>query len=480
MKMWINGEWCDAESGETLFTINPTTNEKLGEVPSAGKADVDKAVAAARAAFPAWSARTQMDRSNVLMKIAGALAAKGQEMAEWDALEHGLPAKLAFGPSMASAGNFATAAMLARGINGELVKVSNPNAMFIMDRVPTGVFALINPWNMPLFLMANKVALCIATGNTCVLKPPSCNSIIGLKFAEVMAGVPELPKGVVNVITGKGGLMGKLLSDHPDIDGISFTGATDTGSTIIADAAPTCKKCIMELGGKNPVIIRPDANLDAAAEVLTHHQFFNCGQACGSPGRYYIHESVFDDFLKVFLEKAAKYVPGDPMKDGTMMGPLVTTSHLESVLHYIQTGIDEGATLVTGGKKITEGELAKGNFLPPTVFTNVTPDMTIYKEEIFGPVAVMTTYTDENEAVKLANDNTYGLTASIWSGNIARALKLGRGLTVGTFSINQHNCLGPEVSWGGVRQSGVGGREGGTCGLLAFLEEKVITISLDE
>lgn len=461
-----------------MTTVSPSTGEIVGEVPKAGKADVDRAVAAARRAFPAWSEKTQLERANVLLEIGEKLKEAAPEMARWDAIEHGLPVGQALGPAISSGANFDTAAALSRGIQGDLMRVSNPKCMFMLDRVPVGVCALINPWNMPLFLLANKIALCIAMGNTCIVKPPSCNSVIGLKLAEVLDKCESLPKGVVNILTGSGSEMGALLSSHPDIDCIGFTGSTDTGSQILIDAAPTCKKTIMELGGKNPAIILPDAPIEDAVEILGHHQFFNCGQACGSPGRIYVHEDVYDEFLEKFLAVAATYVPGDPLDPATTMGPLVTKSHLNSVMRYIESAINEGATLVTGGAPLTDGDYAKGNYLPPTVFTDVTPDMTVYREEIFGPVALIVRFSDEKEMIKLAADNVYGLTASIWSRDIAHALRLGKTLQVGTLSINEHNCLGPEVPWGGVRQSGVGGKEGGIAGLLAFTEEKVITISL--
>ena len=270
-----------------------------------------------------------------------------------------------------------------------------------------------------------------------------------------------------------------MLASHPDVDCIGFTGSTETGASIMAAAAPTIKKVIMELGGKNPAIIMPDANLDHAVEILAHHQFFNCGQACGSPGRYYIHESVYEEFLNKYLEHAKQIVVGDPLDPKTDMGPLVSKEHADNVMRYIESGIKEGATLRLGGKWLTDPPFDKGNFIPPTVFTDVTPDMKIYREEIFGPVAVMTTYSSEEEVIKLANDNTYGLTASIWTKNIARALKLGKKLTVGTFSINSHNLIAPEAPWGGVRQSGIG-KEGGFQGVLEYTEQKMITICLQE
>ncbi|MDR2771624.1 MAG: aldehyde dehydrogenase family protein [Clostridiales Family XIII bacterium] len=474
-KMYIGGAWTDAASGKTFETLNPSTNEPFGTVPLAGAEDVDRAVAAARAAFPAWSEKTQAERSSVLNRISAVIRENAEEFALLGAQEHGMPAKLGFGPTMGASGNFEMAATYARATGGDLIHSSKPNVLYCLDRVPIGVCALIIPWNLPLFLMSQKIALCIATGNTCVVKPPSINSVIGLRLAEAIAGVEGLPQGVVNVITGPGGSVGNLLASHANVDCVGFTGSTETGVSIMEAAAPTLKKVVMELGGKNPAIIFPDANLDQALESLGHHQFFNCGQACGSPGRYYIHEKVFDAFLERLLGCAKHQVIGDPTKPETTMGPMVSVEHANKVMAYIESGVKEGAKLVCGGHRAGD----KGNFIEPTVFTDVKPSMKIYREEIFGPVAVLTKWTDEDEVIAHANDNTYGLTASIWTTNIAHALKLGRKLTVGTFSVNGHNLIAPEAPWGGVRQSGIG-KEGGWQGVLEYTEQKMITVNLDE
>jgi acyl-CoA reductase-like NAD-dependent aldehyde dehydrogenase len=241
-------------------------------------------------------------------------------------------------------------------------------------------------------------------------------------------------------------------------------------------AAPTVKRLSMELGGKNPAIIYPDAPINMAVDVLADHQFRNCGQACGSPGRYYIHKSVYDEFMEKLLNEAKKQVVGDPLDSASTMGPLVSIEHFNKVTGYIESGKAEGANLLFGGNRIGE----KGNFIEPTIFTDVTPNMTIYKEEIFGPVAVVVKpWEDEDEVLALANDNNYGLTASIWTKDFAHALKNGRKLTVGTFSVNGHNLIAPEAPWGGVKESGIG-KEGGWQGVLEYTENKMITINLEE
>ena len=479
-KMWIGGEWTDAISRKTFTTKDVTTGETIGSVPLADEADVDKAVAAARAAFPIWSTKTGSQRSDVLVKIGEAIKRHGDEITRYDSLEHGLPRHLAFGPDvMGASGNFVQAAAYARHLVGDYIP-SNPDRMYILERVPAGVCALITPWNMPFFLMVQKVALSLAAGCTCVLKVPSINALTSILFAEILAEVEELPKGTVNIITGPGGTVGNCLASHPGIDCVGFTGSSETGKDIMKAAAPTLKKLVMELGGKNPAIIFPDANLDYAVEVLAHHQFFNCGQACGSPGRYYIHESIYNEFLEKYLAHAKHLKIGNPQNPDTDMGPLVSEEHFKKVMMYIESGKAEGATLLLGGERLTGPEYDNGYFIPPTVFTDVTPKMKIYTDEIFGPVAVMMKWNDEDEMMRLATDNNYGLTASIWSKNIAHALKLGKQFTVGTFSVNQHNFISAEAPWGGLRQSGVGGREGGYQGILEYTVQKMITICLNE
>ncbi|MCL2200433.1 MAG: aldehyde dehydrogenase family protein [Oscillospiraceae bacterium] len=482
MKMWINGEWVNAESGKTFAVKNVTTGEDLGTVPLAGKADVDKAVAAARAAFPVWSGRTANQRSDLLLKMGEKLRNEfgKKEVPPLSAMEHGLPAHLAFGPDvMGASGNFIQAGAYARHIEGHYIP-SSSDRMYMLERVPAGVCALITPWNLPFFLMVQKVALSLAAGCTSVLKVPSINAISSLKLAEFLSSFEELPKGAVNIITGPGSTVGTYMAEHPGIDCVGFTGSTETGVEIMKAAAPTLKKLVMELGGKNPAIIFPDANLDRAVEVLGHHQFFNCGQACGSPGRYYIHEDVFDEFLEKYLTHAKHLKVGDPLKPDSDMGPLVSKEHFDNVMKYIGSGKEQGAKLVLGGERLTGPEYDNGYFIPPTVFTDVTPDMKIYREEIFGPVAVMLKWNDEAEVMRLAEDNNYGLTASIWSKNVARALTLGKGLTVGTFSVNSHNFIAAEAPWGGVKASGVGGREGGYQGVLEYTVQKMTTVCLIE
>jgi acyl-CoA reductase-like NAD-dependent aldehyde dehydrogenase len=300
----------------------------LGRAPLAGKADVDRAVAAARAAQPGWAAKTPSERSRIVASVAEAIRRHASEMAELDSLEHGLPKHLAMGPTMGAAGNFEQAAAYGRHIEGHVIPAAN-NRMYCLERVPVGVCALITPWNMPFFLMTQKVALSITAGNACVLKVPSINAITSLKFAEILAEVKDLPKGVVNIITGPGGSVGTYLAGHPGVDCVGFTGSTETGVAIMRAAAPTLKKLVMELAGRTP---RSSSGREPrnAAETLGHHQFHNCGQACGRPGRYYIHEAVYDEFSSPCKEGKGRK-KGRSGAARYTLGPLVSREHYDRV-----------------------------------------------------------------------------------------------------------------------------------------------------
>jgi len=294
-KMWIGGKWVEAESGQTFATFNPATGEEIARIPRAGQTEVDKAVAAARQAFPVWSRMTCSERLPVLNRIAAAIRENAAELIRLEVLEHGTPIGDAGHAPMMSAGNIEFAANAARTLLGEVIPTVS-HTMTLLQRVPVGVCAIITPWNHALGMMAVKLAQALAAGNTCVVKPPSVNSLIGLKFAEILDKV-ELPPGVVNIITGPGSSTGQMLASHPGVDLIGFTGSSETGKVLMAAGSPTIKRMIMELGGKNPVIVLEDADIDAAVKHLGPRQFHNAGMHCSGAGRYYIHEKVYDEFV---------------------------------------------------------------------------------------------------------------------------------------------------------------------------------------
>jgi acyl-CoA reductase-like NAD-dependent aldehyde dehydrogenase len=337
-----------------------------------------------------------------------------------------------------------------------------------------GVVGFIIPWNLPTIMTAVKLAPALAVGNTCVLKPPSINSGIGLFFAEVLSKAEGLPAGAINVITGPGAGVGAALASHPDVDMIGFTGSSETGKSILASAAPTVKKCVMELGGNNPVLVYEDADIDAALRVLAWRQFNNSGQHCSGPGRYYVHEKIYDAFTEKFVAYARTVAVGDPSDETTMMGPLVSREHQNKVAGYIRSAVDEGARVAYGGE-VSE----KGFFITPTVLADCRHDMRAARDEIFGPVAVLIKYTDADDLVSLANDSRYGLCAHVWTRDIARGLALTEKLHVGAVFVNCQ-MLANEQPWGtSVKESGIG-KEGGMYGLLEFTDQKLICIHYGE
>jgi acyl-CoA reductase-like NAD-dependent aldehyde dehydrogenase len=483
-KMWIDGKWVDADSGKTFRTYNPATEEVVAEVPLAGPSDVDKAVAAARRAFPAWSRRTQAERSEIVAKIAAAVREHSAEIARLEVLEHGAP--LDFAPFMMkfAAENIEMAASGARTAMGHVLPPAMsmgqgpgdpPNAIAFMKREPIGVCALITPWNVPSLLISSKISPCIANGNTCVLKPPSVNSGIGLKWAEIFASIDDLPPGVINVITGPGSTIGDQLSSHPGVDMISFTGSSEVGKAIIAASSQTVKKTCMELGGKNPAIVLEDADVVAVAEELCQITFMNVGQNCAQPSRFYVHEKIYDKFVEAYVAAAKRIKVGDPCDRSTTMGPVANKEQRLTIERYIQSAIDEGATLVLGGKRPTEPPLDKGYFVMPTVFTNVTQNMKIAREEVFGPVVGFLRFSSDEEVIEAANDSVFGLCASVWTRDVARGLKFAEEVHAGTFWVNQHMNLVAETPWGGFKESGLG-KEGGVIGVDEFTQLKLVYV----
>ncbi len=475
-KMYIGGEWVNAESGKTFVTVNPTTGEELGRVPLAGKADVDKAVKAANEAFPAWSKMMQADRAKAIFRFALLLREHAKELVDLEVNEHGTPVMLARGFAMAAADQADYVASISRGLMGQVLPQSMPNTVGYLQRVPIGVVAVITPWNVPLMMMLSMVTPALVTGNTCILKPASVNSILGVKFTEILEKV-GLPKGVVNLVTGPGGSVGDALAKHPGVDMIRFTGASDTGKVILAAASQTVKKCVMELGGNNPVIVCEDADVEKAAAQQAGRHFGNSAQNCSTPGRYYVHEKVYNKFVETFVNEVKKIVVGVPWDEKTTMGPMANLQQLEKVEYYIKTAREEGARIVCGGVRPASPPLNKGYFLMPTVVADCTHNMTIAKEEIFGPAACILKFSSEEEVIKLANDSSYGLCAGVWTKDGSKALRFANDLRVDSVFINMPRMMTSEFPWGGnVKESGIG-KSDSVCGMEEFTDLKFICTS---
>jgi acyl-CoA reductase-like NAD-dependent aldehyde dehydrogenase len=474
-KMWIGGQWVKSESGATYTVMNPATEEEIAIVPLGDKADVDKAVVAAREAFPVWSRKTQAERCRVIGQIADALRANVQELVELDVLDHGTPKQRAQFSIQGAIANLEFAAQASRSLTGSVIPV-RPNSTFFYQREPIGVCALIIPWNVPLPMICAKMGYALAVGNTCIVKPPSVDSLVTLKLGEILEKL-DIPSGAINIITGPGGSVGEAIATHPGIDLISFTGSSETGKTIMAAASATLKRLTLELGGKNPFIVLEDADLGAAVAKGVFSSYANTGMICASPGRYYIHESLYNEFADRFVETAKKIVVGDPNDMRTEMGPVVSAEHRDKVEGYIRSGIDEGARLLLGGLRPASAPLNKGYFVMPCVFGDVAQNMTIAREEIFGPVACLMKFSSEEEVITAANDNTYGLCASIWTKHAARGIKLSNKIDAGFVYINDHLTLSCEQPWGGFKGSGFG-KENSILSLESYTRIKGIAIEL--
>ena len=472
-RMWIGGEWVPSDSGKTFVTHNPTTGEEISRIPLAEKSDVDKAVAAARKAFPAWSGKTQSERSALVAGIAAAFRENKEELARLEVLEHGTPAEGAVHLVEFAAELIDFAASASRTLMGSVIPAVS-DVVTYLKREPVGVCALITPWNVPTMMIGSKLGPCLATGNTCVIKPPSINSLIALKVAEILDKL-NLPPGVVNMVTGPGSTAGQALAAHPGVNLVTFTGSCETGKAIMAAASPTVKRLALELGGKNPVILLEDADLGPSIEGLIHYSFINGGQNCASPSRFYVHEKIHDEFVERFVAAAAKINPGNPADKDTFLGLLASREHRDRVEAYIRNGVDEGATLVLGGKRPTSPPFDKGYYVMPTVFTGVTQNMKIAREEIFGPVVSILKFSSDEEVLAAANDSTFGLCASVWTRDLARGIRFVDSLQVGTVWVNQHMNLVAEFPWGGYKESGLG-KESGVRGLEEYTQLKLVCL----
>jgi acyl-CoA reductase-like NAD-dependent aldehyde dehydrogenase len=476
-RLFIGGEWVEAASGETFETINPTTGEPLARVAQGGEADVDRAVRSARLAFEsgAWPVMDARKRGRLLHRIADVLEERADELARLETLDNGKPLKEARMIDIKeSIDCFRYYAGWADKLAGDVIPVPGPYLNYTR-REPVGVCGQIIPWNYPLQMAAWKVAPALACGNTVVLKPAEQTPLTALELARA-AHDAGLPEGVLNVVTGFGETAGAALVRHPDVDKIAFTGSTEVGKIIQREAAGTLKKVSLELGGKSPNIVLADADLDAAVRGATMAIFYNTGQACTAGSRLLVEESVRDEFVEKLVKRAASYVPGDPLDPRTRLGPLVSREQLERVMGYIEKGKSEGADLVLGG---TRGEVEgkNGYFLNPTIFDRVTPEMTIAREEIFGPVLAITTFKDLDEAVELGNKTEYGLAAAVWTKDVKKAHRAAHALRAGTVWINMYHALDTGSPFGGYKQSGYG-RELGRYALDLYTQVKSVWVNL--
>jgi betaine-aldehyde dehydrogenase len=467
-QIYVNGQWTASTGTGTLSVTDSATEETIATIPDGTAADVDAAVSAARAAFPAWSALSAEERAGYLMKIHAGLDARTDELAETIAKEVGMPLMLS---KIIQAGlpkaNFAIAAQL---LGSYPFEEQVGNSLVVREAI--GVVGCITPWNYPLHQIALKVAPALAAGNTVVLKPSEVAPINAFILAEVIheAG---LPAGVFNLVTGVGPVVGEAIAAHADVDMVSFTGSTRAGKRVAEVASQTVKKVSLELGGKSANVILPDADMAKAVADGVGKCFLNSGQTCTALTRMLVPRERLAEVEQIAAATAAAFTPGNPFDQSTRLGPLVSAAQRDRVRGFIRTGVEEGATLIAGGAETPEG-LEQGYFVAPTVFSNVSRDMTIAREEIFGPVLSIMPYDSEEEAIEIANDTIYGLAGGVWAGDQEKAKAVARRLRAGQVEVNggAFNVMAP---FGGYKQSGLG-REAGKFGLEEFLEVKALQL----
>jgi len=468
-KFLVGGQWVAASTRETIDVHSAGTGELMGRIPAGGEKDIDAAVAAARAALERWSGTPVEERSAFLQKISDGLKARADELAKTIAQEVGMPLKLA---GRIQAGlpiaNFANYAKLVKDYKFE-ERVGNS----VVVREPVGVVGAITPWNYPLHQITLKVAPALAAGCTVVLKPSEIAPFNAFILADVILAA-GLPAGVFNLVTGFGPTVGEALVKHPGVDMISFTGSTRAGKRISEVAAQTVKRVALELGGKSASVVLEDADLATAVKSTVNGCYLNSGQTCTALTRLLVPASKYAEAAKIAAEVAKGFTVGDPLAEGTKLGPLSSAAQLERVRGYIQKGISEGAELLAGGPDAPEGVPAGGYYVRPTVFGKVKNSMTIAQEEIFGPVLAIIPYENEDDAIRIANDSIYGLAGAVWSGDDAHAQRVARRIRAGQIDINGA-AFNMNAPFGGFKQSGHG-REAGVYGLEEFLELKSLQL----
>lgn len=479
-KMYIDGEWTEGTSGKLIDSINPATGEVIAQVYESSLEDTNRAIAAAKKSFYVtreWRDMDSQQRGDILLKIADTIEKYLPELAKLDAIDNGKPLREAEGDVDDGLHTFRYYASLIKAPCGGVYEVnSNFGTMHsYMVHEPVGVCAQITPWNYPFLMAIWKLAPALAAGNSIVFKPSSDTMLSTIKLFEIFEEV-GLPKGTVNLVVGPGSTVGDLLASSPDVDMVTFTGSTAVGQSIMRAAAGNVKKIGLELGGKSPNVIFADADFEGAVEWAMIGIFFNQGEVCSAGSRIIIEESIKDKFVARLAERANAMTLGNPL-DNPDMGPLISERHMNRVLSYIEKGKAEGATCVCGGFRYTEGECAKGYFVRPTIFDNCTSDMTIVKEEIFGPVVTIQTFKTEEEAIALANDTPYGLAGGVFTSDATRAIRVIKEIRAGITWINCYNPTFNEAPWGGYKMSGIG-RELGVHGLEEYQEVKQINMNL--
>lgn len=476
-KLLIDGQWVGAAAGKTFPSINPSDGQLLAELASAGREDVDRAVVAARRALNGpWGQFTPAQRESLLRCIGDLITAHRDELAELESIDNGKPISHTRPiDAPAAARQVYNFAGWPTKIAGETPAVSIPNHFVYTRREPVGVVGIIIPWNYPLIHAMQKVSPALACGNTVILKPAQLASLAVVRLGELMQEA-GLPPGVVNIITGPGSVIGAAMAEHPDINKLQVTGSTAVGRSVIRASAGNLKRLALELGSKAPNIIFADANLNEALPGAFKAAFGNTGQSCVAGARLFVQKPMFDEVTARLVELAQTAKIGHALNPATELGPIVDQIQTNTILNYIKSGQEQGATLVCGGQQLTAGDFGRGFYLEPTIFTNVRAEMVIAREEIFGPVLPIFSFETEAEVIEQANDTAYGLAAGVWTRDVARAHRLGARLKAGVVWVNSYDLFDPAVPFGGFNGSGYG-RDNGREVIEAYTEVKSVWIS---
>ena len=476
-QLFINGEFVDAESGETQATLNPHDNSVIAHVAMAGKADIDKAVAAASTAFPAWARMAAADRGRILLKLADLIEANTEELARLESLDTGHPLKDSRALDVPrTAACFRYFGGMADKLQGDVVPVESGFLNYLL-REPLGVVGQVVPWNFPLMFTSWKMAPALAAGNCVVMKPAEITPLSSLKIAELMAEA-GMPEGVVNIVPGLGSVAGQYMAEHDGIAKIAFTGSTATGRRIVQASAGNLKKVQLELGGKGANIVFDDANLMAAVNGSAWAIFHNQGQACIAGSRLMLHERIADEFLEKFVALAKSIRLGNPMEATTEMGPLTSALHRDRVLGYVGVAREQGGEVIAGGKAPAAPDLAKGCYVEPTIVRAKSHLDRIAQEEVFGPFVTVLTFKDDAEAMQIANGTDYGLGSGLWTRDLQRAHKVARDMKAGMVWINSYKRVNPGSPFGGVGLSGHG-REMGFEAMREYTQVKSVWVNVD-
>jgi len=474
---FVNGKWTSGSSAERFELRNPATDEIIGKIPRAGKEDVNEAVEVARKAFEssAWHEMEQTKRGKILMQIATLMRQNFEDIAKLETLNQGKPIRESKGDVAWAIRAFEYWGGAADKIQGETIPVT-PNRLTYTLREPLGVTAHIIPWNYPLALATRSLAPALAAGNAVIAKPAELTPLTLLRVAEY-GQKSGLPDGVMNVITGSGAVAGRALVSHPDIDGITFTGSTETGRQIMETAAKNITPVLLELGGKNPNIVFPDADFQRAVQMAKYAIFTNAGQMCWAGSRLFIHTEIYDKFLTELKKQTELIKIGPGLDEKTELGPMVSKDQQERVMGYIRSGIEDGARLLTGGQVPDETTLRKGFFLKPTIFTDVKATMKIGCEEIFGPVLTVFKFSSAEEVLRMANESQFGLYAGVWTNNLKVANQLVTQLQAGVVAVNDYLVAYPQTPFGGYKDSGIG-YESGLQAVSHYTRIKSVTVNV--